>query len=254
MVSRDVIQGEQTGPDAPSADTAAEPQSTERPEYIPEKFWDADAGKVRTEDLAKSYAELERGRSKADTNEPADKAALDVREAPQVDASTGLAEAFKEFAEAGAVSSERYEALGKIGLDKTVVDNFVQGSASRLQAQRNDAYEVVGGKENYTAMAAWAASNMSDAEKVAYNDAVNSGDVARAKLAVQGLHSRWVSNVGQEGQTLEGDQPPGNTGVKMFANRTQHIEATQDPRYSRDPAFREEVDTMLAASIKAGKI
>lgn len=31
-----------------------------RPDYLPEKFWDADAGEARTEALARSYAELER--------------------------------------------------------------------------------------------------------------------------------------------------------------------------------------------------
>lgn len=40
----------------------------ERPEYIPEKFWDADARAPRLEDLAKSYGELERWKgTKAET-------------------------------------------------------------------------------------------------------------------------------------------------------------------------------------------
>ena len=34
--------------------------AVERPAYIPQKFWDADAGTVRVEALAKSYGELER--------------------------------------------------------------------------------------------------------------------------------------------------------------------------------------------------
>lgn len=32
----------------------------ERPEYIPEKFWDTDAGEVKIDDLAKSYINLEK--------------------------------------------------------------------------------------------------------------------------------------------------------------------------------------------------
>ena len=31
----------------------------ERPAHIPEKFWDSEAGAIRAEDMAKSYAELE---------------------------------------------------------------------------------------------------------------------------------------------------------------------------------------------------
>lgn len=45
-------------PDAPHVPVA--PPAPTRPEYIPEKFWDAASGKVRDEAMAKSYAELER--------------------------------------------------------------------------------------------------------------------------------------------------------------------------------------------------
>lgn len=36
------------------------PAPAVRPEALPEKFWDGDKGAIRTEDLAKAYAELER--------------------------------------------------------------------------------------------------------------------------------------------------------------------------------------------------
>lgn len=39
-----------------TTETAAAP---ERPSFLPEKFWDADAGQPRVEDLSKSYAELQ---------------------------------------------------------------------------------------------------------------------------------------------------------------------------------------------------
>ncbi|HEX6143362.1 MAG TPA: hypothetical protein VFZ01_11620 [Geminicoccaceae bacterium] len=49
---------------APAADPAAEAEAAAlpptRPEGVPEKFWDAEAGLVRTEALLKSYRELER--------------------------------------------------------------------------------------------------------------------------------------------------------------------------------------------------
>ncbi|HBV11629.1 MAG TPA: hypothetical protein DEB60_00680, partial [Brevundimonas sp.] len=32
------------------------PAKAERPDHIPEKFWDAEAGAIRAEDMAKSYA------------------------------------------------------------------------------------------------------------------------------------------------------------------------------------------------------
>src|SRR5690606_2101635 len=54
-------------PEAPKADTAAPTPSAgdkpQRPDHIPEKFWDAATGAVRVEELVKSYAELEKGRA-----------------------------------------------------------------------------------------------------------------------------------------------------------------------------------------------
>lgn len=48
-------------PDAAAAAGSA-PAKPERPDYVPEKFWDGDAGAARLEDFGKSYAELERER------------------------------------------------------------------------------------------------------------------------------------------------------------------------------------------------
>ena len=36
-----------------------QPPVAERPEYIPEKFWNAETGEARTEEMAKSYTQLE---------------------------------------------------------------------------------------------------------------------------------------------------------------------------------------------------
>lgn len=54
-------------PSAPNGATpppAAAPTPPARPEFVPEKFWAADKGEIRIEDLAKSYAKLEAERPK----------------------------------------------------------------------------------------------------------------------------------------------------------------------------------------------
>lgn len=52
-------------PDAPAAAPPASPPADgpQRPDYIPEKFWDAEKGEARIEGLAKSYGELEKRNS-----------------------------------------------------------------------------------------------------------------------------------------------------------------------------------------------
>ena len=49
-----------TSQEAGTAGDWEEPMAPARPETIPEKFWDPDAGAVRVDALAKSYTELER--------------------------------------------------------------------------------------------------------------------------------------------------------------------------------------------------
>lgn len=65
-----------SNPDEPSGGAGGEGEggdgavpsssSPERPDYIPEKFWDAEKGEVRIDGLAKSYTELEKNRVNPD--------------------------------------------------------------------------------------------------------------------------------------------------------------------------------------------
>lgn len=55
------VSGEGTGDggDGAGAGEGGGEQKVERPEYVPEKFWDAETNTVKTEDAFKSYTELE---------------------------------------------------------------------------------------------------------------------------------------------------------------------------------------------------
>jgi hypothetical protein len=48
----------------------ATPDVATRPDYIPEKFWDADSGQIDTEKLATSYSELEKAYGKKNPDAP----------------------------------------------------------------------------------------------------------------------------------------------------------------------------------------
>lgn len=69
------------GTDTPELEPAAQPSTAtvERPESVPEKFWDSEAGAVRTEALLQSYLELERrlGRSLPKPESDDDAAGMD---------------------------------------------------------------------------------------------------------------------------------------------------------------------------------
>ena len=71
MADGDGQNGDQPGSGAaPPAEGSAgggqpSPSPPARPEGVPEKFWDAAAGALRTDALLKSYTELEKGWGKA---------------------------------------------------------------------------------------------------------------------------------------------------------------------------------------------
>ena len=92
-----------------------------------------------------------------------------------------------EYAENGKLNDESYQALEKSGIPKEYVDQFIEGQKAIGEQQTNTVKSMVGGDEAYNEMATWAAGNVSEGEKKAYNTAVNSKDMDTVKLAVDGL-------------------------------------------------------------------
>ncbi len=55
-----------------ATDPSAEPTEQSRPDHVPDKFWDAEGGTIRTDALLKSYLELERRLGAGDATEDGD--------------------------------------------------------------------------------------------------------------------------------------------------------------------------------------
>lgn len=108
-----------------------------------------------------------------------------------------------------------------------------------------------GGEQQYQAMAAWAAKNLSDDAVNAINDAMNSGDVGRALSAVKSMQYDYMQHAGYEPRLL-GGRAPASEGPKGYESEAQVVAAMADPRYqngpSQDPAYVKEVEARLAAS------
>jgi hypothetical protein len=104
----------------------------------------------------------------------------------------------------------------------------------------------VGGEEAYTKMVQWASQNLSDAEKRAFNEVLETGDLAKVQLAVEALHSRYMKANPSAPNLLSG-QPP-TSSVAGYASRAEMIRDMQDPRYEKDPAFRKLVEQRVAVS------
>jgi hypothetical protein len=255
MVDKVEVQAEETGIEKPK-EQVNETQSTQsKPEGLPEKF-------NSVEDLAKSYAELEKklGGQSQETKEEVDPVAkaqpktetktdnnkLDIAEKAVSDAGLDMSSLQQEYSEKGELDAKSYEALEKVGITKQYVDNYIAGQEAIANQQATEIKQTVGGEETYQEMVDWASKNMTEGEKQAYNKAVNSGDMDTVKLAVNALKGQYERANGVEPNLVEGKaQPSQEQGFQSWAQVT---EAMADPRYAKDMAYQNEVKNKLANS------
>lgn len=234
------------------------PAVATRPDHIPEKFWDAEKGEVRLDALVKSYSELEKSRAtkgtpeKAEGTGGADKAAPEVTDADTAQAVVAEAgldyEAMSaEFLELGTLSEETYKTLEAKGIPQPMVDAYIAGQQALAAQWDNTGYEVAGGKEAFQQMATWAATALTAQEAKALNEAFSGKDtnVDKMKLAVAGLRAKYEAANGKAPSLLGGTPASSTQGYQSRAQMTADM---KDPRYSKDPAFRQSVENKLAAT------
>ena len=238
----------------------------QRPEWVPEKFFKD--GVVNFKDMAKSYAELEKGKSvvpaaenkpiipaQAAENTPAPiQAPMAI---PGVDAPS-VAKYTDELSTNGKLSDESYAALQKAGYPKIVVDSYIKGltadadrdsavSEARIaDKQIAEIQTSVGGENVMKEMLAWAVANVEPTDLDDYNKAVCSSDVAQVKLAVNGMFHAFSQ--AQHPELLQGDRKGEFTTVEPFLSNDEVVTAMNNPKYDRDPAYRAQVAERLRVS------
>ena len=208
-----------------------------RPNWLPEKFKSA-------EELAKAYSELEKKMSapqEEQPSEPVEEVAEPTQEMQQLD------KYYDEFIEKNELSEKSYEELDAMGLSKDLVDGYIAGQKALADNDVSEVQKVVGGQDNYAQLLDWSSKNLTQSEKDAFNDTIDNGSTEQVKIAVLGLMSKAGMSPNNTQQNLfEGDVNVTNTDV--FGSVAQVTDAMNDPRYSKDPAYRKEVEEKLARS------
>jgi len=149
--------------------------------------------------------------------------------------------------EKGALDDADYEALQKVGIPKEYVDAFAEGQAAKIELVRQSAFAVAGGEDSYWSMVDWAGNNLSEAEAVAFNNAVDGRDRNVANLAIKGLKAQYEAARGREPtKTYGGSARGGDTSAYQSVAQMQKDMA--DPRYRVDPAYRAKVEAKLGRS------
>lgn len=240
-VSRVTVSDTPTAPVTGAEGKPADGQTPARPEGLPEKFADVGA-------LVKAYQELETKQStsatttgKPEAQTPGAKPATSTLEGSGLDLQSLSAEL---LANNGHLSLGTMAILESKGLSKETVENYVAGVTERSKAIADDLTKVAGGQENLTQIYNWAKANMTPAELSAYNAMVAIGPEA-AKMAFQGLHTRYAGANPKAPSLVSGASAPSTTGVKTFESQQQVIEAMSDPKYRNDEAYRKSVAERL---------
>ena len=109
-----------------------------------------------------------------------------------------------------------------------------------------DLKDVAGGDEGYTEMLGWAKANLKKAEIDMYDQVMDQGNPLAAFFAVQALKYRFDDAKGVDGQMLQGRAPTDTKDV--FKSQAQVVKAMSDPRYEKDPAYRQELYDKLERS------
>lgn len=245
-------------PDAPAAPAAEEPAKPTRPDYVPEKFWDAEKGEVRLEQLVKSYGELEKTRNPnpgVKVGEPAAEetpAAEAVAAAEAIPPATLFQEAQTEYAASnGELSSETREKIIAAGIDSATLDTYLAGVKALEVQMTNEVYSLAGGTEAYNAAVEYARKNWSPEQIEAFDNAL--GNPALRSVAVTGL----VAAAQSAGASTEGVLTVPGGGIDhgdVYTDKDQFLKDLDTADKAKDQVARKAAVQKLERSKKAGTL
>ena len=106
--------------------------------------------------------------------------------------------------------------------------------------------DMVGGDKAYQSMIDWAGDNFSKDEDEMYDSVMAGGNPEAIFFAVQALQARYADATGSDGELLTGRSA--KTTDDSFKSQAELVAAMADPRYERDPAYRQELMRRLENS------
>ena len=210
------------------------------------------AGKYQSaEELERGYLELQKRLSSPAEEEPQVEEAPEAEEEQEIEVDGDLFDAIMESYRTGEWDDNLVEEVGK--MDPIDVANMFltkQGEAQQTAvATEEDVTQIqdsVGGVDEYQNMLQWAGQNLSEEEINLYDAAMDRGDPLTMFFAAQALNSRYQDAVGYDGEMLTGSAPRNTSNA--FRSQAELIAAMSDPRYDKDPAYRQDIADKLAVS------
>ena len=135
---------------------------------------------------------------------------------------------------------------GESAEEESAEESADDSDESLSEEQAEYLMDMVGGDKAYKSMIEWASQNFTKDEVSMYDKVMESGNPDAIFFAVQALQARYNDNVGSDGQLLTG-RGAENTD-DSFKSQAELVAAMSDPRYDRDPAYRQDLMRRLENS------
>ena len=227
------------------------------------------AGKYKdAQELEKAYVELQKklgegSEASGDTEQPTDEVQEDTQDTEDKDETkedspdvSFLDTLYEEATSGKEYTKETMEALSKMSTQEIAqmhldwVSNnqskYIPKPADFTEQNVTELQNVVGGEANYKNMMQWAQQNLDKQEIDLFDSVMERGDSASAFFAVKSLAYRYNDTIGKDGQMITGTAP--KTDGSSFRSQAEVVKAMRDPRYDRDPAYRQDIQNKLARS------
>ena len=225
------------------------------------------AGKYKdAQELEKAYVELQKklgDKSSGDSSEAGD--SKDSEQVESKEDGEKEEEAKKDTTQDGILDTLWEEANSETSYTKETVEALnklkpaeladmhlryreqVERSKPQItEKQVTELKNIAGGEKQYDEMLQWATSNLAEQEIKMFDAVMEKGDPLAAFFAVRSLAYRYQDSQGYDGKMVTGR--PTKSDGDQFQSQAEVVEAMSDPRYDRDPAFRQKVMKKLERS------
>ena len=230
--------------------SADEQESLEIGERLAQEEQQLLAGKYKSaEDLEKGYLELQKRLGEKTSQE---QQTQQEEETPEKEEVAGLYDQIMESYRTGEWDPEivqQVEGMNPVDVANLFLTNQQQQQQEGPQATPADIEQIqgsVGGSEEYQSMIQWASQNLSEQEVAMYDAVMDRGDPLAMFFAAQALNSRYQDAVGYDGKLLTGSAP--KVTADVFRSQAEVVRAMSDPRYEKDPAYRQDIADKLERS------
>jgi hypothetical protein len=265
MAEEQVINTEETVQAEPQTEQSENvshetPEVMERPEIIPEKFWNPETGEINLEDMAKSYHHLEKFAS-GKKDEMRDSLIAEL----QTEAREGLPEDSKgytlpklvegiteEIVEANPLTGWWRDKCHTMGLNQEQFEDGINQYVDMMQSGQINTEEEMNklgenANDRVNAINSWAQSFFPPEE---FETVVNTlGTTAQGIGVLERIQDSMRSNMGNSESVAQPERELEIPDVKAMMNDKRYY----DSRH-RDPAYVKQVDEAWARLNRAGKV